>query len=474
MRELALRAWHSPTLTTWGAFLVRSMGFLIVLPLALRRLEATEIVLWYLFNAIFGLQWMLDLGFSSTTSRSVAYAAAGVAVVGRAPDQARGDTTPNWELLGRIRTTAAWVYAALGLLSLVLLAVFGTWSLLKPIASVPQETRAWIAWLIVLLVCPLSVFGNQYWSYLEGLNKVALVRRWETFLGVASAVTMVIALLFGGGLLALVASNQVWAIVRVLVYRHLAARTAGPSGTAPRGVLDRGVLAHLWSGAWRSGVGGGMAYGVGYFASLLVAHHEDAATAAAYLLSARLLDAVLQFSQAPFYSRLPVFTRLRAMREIEQLLAATRRAMRVGYWCYIAGFVVLALFAAPILGALRSNAAFVPADLWWLMGIATFSQLYGGMHIQLYSTTNHIIWHIANTGAGVIFLLVTVLLIDRIGVYAVPLGGLCGYAGFYAWYSARHSYLSLGVGFWRYEARVMVPPALVLLVASAFAAFGSR
>jgi hypothetical protein len=86
------------------------------------------------------------------------------------------------------------------------------------------------------------------------------------------------------------------------------------------------------------------------------------------------------------------------------------------------------------------------------------------MHIQLYSITNHIIWHTANGVSGIIYLVVALALFKQIGVYAFPIGTLIGYLGFYGWYSAIHSYRAFGLKFWEFEKPIMIPPLLSILI----------
>jgi hypothetical protein len=93
-----------------------------------------------------------------------------------------------------------------------------------------------------------------------------------------------------------------------------------------------------------------------------------------------------------------------------------------------------------------------------------FAERYGAMHIQLYSTTNHIIWHIANGVSGVIYLVVALVLFKQIGVYAFPVGTLAGYLGFYCWYSAMHSYGAFDLKFWEFERSAMLIPLLVMVI----------
>jgi hypothetical protein len=141
-----------------------------------------------------------------------------------------------------------------------------------------------------------------------------------------------------------------------------------------------------------------------------------------------------------------------------------KRGMLLAYWTYVAGFIGLGVFVTPLLRLIGSNAEFVSPLLWGIMGLSMFAERYGAMHIQLYSTTNHIIWHIANGVSGVIYLVFVLALFKQIGVYAFPVGTLAGYLGFYSWYSARHSYRAFGLKFWDFERSAMFIPLLFMLI----------
>ena len=113
---------------------------------------------------------------------------------------------------------------------------------------------------------------------------------------------------------------------------------------------------------------------------------------------------------------------------------------------------------------LHSNASFVSPSLWMILGLAIFAERYGAMHLQLYSTTNHIVWHVANGVTGIIFLIASLALVGLIGVYAFPISMFISNIGFYAWYSAGFSYRAYDLHFWSFERSTMIRPLCIALV----------
>lgn len=63
---------------TWANFLARSLSLVLLLPLIVSKLEATDVVVWYLFASIMALQMLVYLGFTPTFARVIAYGMGGV------------------------------------------------------------------------------------------------------------------------------------------------------------------------------------------------------------------------------------------------------------------------------------------------------------------------------------------------------------------------------------------------------------
>jgi len=460
--------WDSPTLMTWGSFATRSLSLIVVLPLVLNRLSTPEIALWYLFSTIIGLQLLVDVGFSPTFSRVIAYGMGGLNSFDlkdlRNIKQSASLAEANWETIETICSTMRAIYLRLAIISVFLLSTIGTWAMFRPISKMPDTRLGWIAWGVIVLASSFTLLGNSYSSYLQGLNQIALLRRWEILTSLGAIGTSIIVLLANGGILGLVIANQGWLILNILRNYWLCSKVEGSrfrNFTVRK--IDTVVFDAVWPSAWRSGLGTFMGYGVVQLSGIIYAQFGTASGVASYLLALRLMQMISQFSQAPFYSKLPLLARLRSEGNLEKQLQVAKRGMTLAYWTYVSGFIGLGLLATPLLRLIGSNAEFVTPFLWGVMGLSMFAERYGAMHIQLYSITNHIIWHTANGVSGIIYLVVALALFKQIGVYAFPVGTLIGYLGFYCWYSAMHSYRAFGLKFWEFEKPIIIAPLLSIL-----------
>lgn len=467
IKEYSTRFWNSPTLMTWASLITKSVSLVIVLPLILTRLKTAEIALWYLFMSIIALQSVVDAGFSPTFTRVIAYVMGGAGLHELKQPIKTDSNNFNRKTLNQVYSTMKTVFLYLGLIWTLLLILVGTAALIKPINSVADPKTAWLAWGIIVVVSCLSLQGNLYASYLQGINQIALFRRWEALTALTGIISSILVMITGGGLLGLVIANQGWQLISIIRNRWLA-------GKAENGIIrsfvkepfNKIVYDAVWPSAWRSGLGVLMCYGLIHASGIIYAQLGNPASVAAYLLGLRLISTVTQFSQAPFYSKLPLFARLYAESRREELVCLAQRGMAFAYWSYVASFVALGLAGPHLLKLIGSNAQFPDQLLWSLLGIGFFIERYGAMHIQLYSTTNHIIWHIANGITGIVFIVSSLLTYNLIDIYAFPVSIIVGYLGFYFWYASIHSYRAFNLNFRKFEMRSSVMPMCIIILYS--------
>ena len=465
IKKCFYRIWDSPTFMTWGSFLSKSLSLVVVLPLILTRFSTEEISLWYLFMIIIGLQMLVDIGFSPTFSRVIAYAMGGSEISDLKSPKNNNIGQPNWVTIVEIYSTMRYIYLRLNLLWTILLITLGTLCIIKPISLVNNTFPAWVAWGVIIAVSTITIWGNTFNSYLQGVNQIALLRRWEMITSIGAMITSCIVLLCGGGLLGMVIAHQGWQILNILrnLWLSRIVENSRLKKFSKKGKNNQ-VFRAVWPSAWRSGMGVFMSYGLIQASGIMYAQVGSAAGVASYLLALRLIGSVSSFSQAPFYSKLPVFARLFAEKKKDELVVLAKKGMGLSYWCYVAGFIGLGIAGESLLKFIGSNADFPTSLLWSLMGLAFFVERYGAMHLQLYSITNHIIWHIANGIAGSIYILVCLMLFKLVDVYAFPLGLLAGYLVFYSWYSAIHSYRAFKLSFITFEKSTIFVPLCVIMI----------
>lgn len=466
----------------WLSYFTKSLSLVLVLPLILTRFPVEDISLWYLFLAIISLQQLADLGFTPTFSRVIAYATSGATRKELASFKSvRSDSqvmSTNWDTIGAICGSMRVVYIRLTVLSVGLLVTGGTAFLYAPIEASSAPPSSWWAWGTILGGSCFILGGNQFSAYLQGLNRIALLRRWEAVTNLGAVGTSYVVMLVAPSVFWLVVADQTWKVLNV-VRNYLLCRLIDGGRfkgfRIGRGAVDPVVLDAVWPSAWRTGVGALMAQAPLQFSGLFYAQIGRAEMVASYLFGLNLLGYVRTFSLAPFYTKLPMMAKLRAAGEIERQLHLARRGMRVSLGVFCLGFFALGFLGNVITEMLGSNAAFPFPLLWNLMGIGMLIERFGAMHLQLYSTTNHVIAHYANGITGVVFVVLAGLLIAPLDVLAFPVAYTASYLTFYAPYTASKSYRLFSLDFFTMERTSAIPVVLVTvayLVVSWFLSVG--
>ena len=470
LKSIIIRLWNSPTLMTWSSFFIKSLNFVIVLPLLLTKLTVEEIALWYLLKIVINLQQIYDFGFGQTFSRMIAYGMGGISDLNKIGDEnniSNSSLSPNWNTVEKVYATMGIVYKWMALGITLLLAIFGTMALNRPISLVNDPKIAWTAWILVIVTLAVSIYGTKYSTYLQGLNKIALYRRWETFVSVGSLISMAIALLLNSNILILVLVTQAWKILNVFINIILCRRVEnGILKQFDKNKLEKQVFNAVWPSAWRSGIGQFMSYGLTQISGLIYAQIGSSASIASYLLGLQFVNTIVGFSKAPFYSKIPGLARLYSEQKYKEEVRLAQRGMIYSHWTFIVSFVMVGIFVPEILNLIKSHAEFVNPLMWILLGFGFFAERYGAMHLQLYSTTNHILWHIANGVSGIVYLIISFVLLPIIGVYAFPIGYIAGYLGYYAWYSALYSYKKFKMNFFEFESKTVLIPFIIFLIYS--------
>ena len=322
------KAWNSPTIMTWLSYSTKALTLFGVLPLVIKQFAPGDVVLWYLFSTIITIQSLADFGFRQTFSRVISYAFSGAVDIGvfnntNSKTNANNyNEAPNLPLLNSIVATMKHIYLRLTAIIFVLMVIFGTWTMFKPVQSAANISQAWWGWVVVLLVSCISFYGKIYMNFLEGLFKIALVRRVETLTSLGSILTSIAVLIWSPTLLNLVIVNQLWVLIVTFRDWYLCKTFDGKfylSVSKPES-FNKEIFTKIWPSAWRSGISGLMSIGLTNVTGLIYAQVGSTAGIASYLLALRIINQVRDISMAPFYSKLPLLAMLRAKRDTQGLL----------------------------------------------------------------------------------------------------------------------------------------------------------
>jgi hypothetical protein len=450
---------------TWLSFSTKVLSLTIILPLILTQFSTSEITVWYLFSTFIGLQFIFDLGFSASFSRVISYAFGGSEKVDHLEIDTLSIQSPRWTRINKLIGTMGKIYFLLALVYIVILLTVGSYAMKYPISQIKEPLRANIAWIIIVINSGATFFGNVYKVYLQGVNKIALLRRWEMIVSLGSIITSFVILMNWSNLLILVIGNQLWIFMHIIINRYLARNIYnGKFSTINLFRLDKKTLNDIWPSTWRSGIGILMSHGVLQISGIIYSNIGSAKDVASYLLALRLMQNIKSVAMAPFYSKLPLLAQLRAKGKFNKQLEIAKRGMNYSYWAFLIPFIIIGLYADHFLRFINSNADFVGPLFWGTLGLGYFLERYGAMHLHLYSTSGKIIWHIANGISGMIYIIVIFLLFNKLDIFVIPVAFLLSMLLFYSWYSASHSYRLFRVNFLNFEKSAVLAPSVLMLV----------
>lgn len=422
---------------TWMGLFSRMASLLVVLPFVLRQFSEGDVSLYFLLFSAIAFQTMFASGLVSSFSRYVSYALAGANLEdlkgGLFYSGGVSGNVVSKEVIGLLRGTMRRVFLVSALVAFFSISLIGSVLLWKPIQFSSNATESWMAWAVILFVSPVSFYGMRFNAFLQGADEIALEQRWAAIFGILATVTSVLILMMKGGLFELIAANQFWLLVSYFRNRYLEKRIADRIGYSKEtDRFDGALFMSLWPQTWRSIFGILILNGIVHASGFLYAQFIEPVKLAGYLLAVRLVTAISILSRPPFYSKIPVFNRLRAEGDIAELKRLAYRTMNISHILYLLGVICVALLGGWFLEVINSNTAFPEILLWSLLSLSFFLERFGAMHLQIYSTTNHIVWHTATGVSGGIALVLTLLFIGYFDVYSFPLAMIAGHLCYYA------------------------------------------
>ncbi|MEA5139287.1 lipopolysaccharide biosynthesis protein [Arcicella rigui] len=454
------KIWNSPTFTTWASFLSKSANIILITPLVLNRFKAGDVNYWYFTSIILSLLVLLDSGFGSAFVRIIAYGS----FKNIAGNDEEKDSTQDY--LKRINGIMRGIYKILSIISLVILSTFGTWLLIDIINKTTDYFNALVVWVCFVVTFPYLLWGNIYLNLLQGVNLIPLVRRWDTLFNLISTSSIVIYIYaFQSSIFNVILINQFWLIIAV-VRNSLLVKNKFPDINLKSFKFSRNdeILKMVVPSALKSGFGILLSQGVVQSSAFIYGQIASPQLLGSYLVGLNLIQNIRNFSQAPFYSRIPLFSSLYSKGEMKELAKVSIKNMNLVYYFFTFFVLLFSYFSDIIFKIIHSHVDFPSKGLWSLLGIAFLIERYGAMHLQVYSTTNKIIWHYLNGITGVLMIISSVLLFKYVGVMSFPIGMIIGYLLCYSWYAPYKSYQLLNVNPLKFEIKGIIPCIIILVI----------
>lgn len=468
IKKIYQRVWNSPTILTWGNMLSTSLKLLLLTPLILVKYNIHEIAFWYLLLTINSFVLVVDFGFYPTFSRVVSYAFNGLQSLADVESgQHKGDGKPNWDLMKRLYGTINYTYLIISFIVLIVIFGFTYFPFKNVIEKTSEHGQLWIAYYLYISSVFVAFFSRKFDAVIIGTNNIVLINRWDIINNLLVTITSLLAVYFNLQLYWLAAIQLLFSLL--LVSRDYYLERIICDGNFKKFKFfsfDKEIFNWCWQPTWRSGVLILCSAGINQATGLIYSNVSDAAQLAAYLLTLKLITTISQFSQAPFYSKLPIFTGLRIKNSLNELTETTATSMRKSLWIYSIGACSLILIGNWCLHLIGSKAALVNSNVLILIALVLFLERQHAMHAQIVVTTNKVPFYKSAIVSGIVNILIVIFFLPRIGVWAFPLGQGISNLLINNWWNVKLSIESLNVKFTYYFMKTAAIPLLLLIIVS--------
>ncbi len=468
---------QSATINTWISIGVRIGGLALLLPIVLTHLDLNQVLIWQLQSSIMVMMLWIDFGITPTFSRFIAVARGGGSLQElqqTVKHQIRPKGAPDIASaplnLDSMVSTSGRVYLIMALVGTLLIALIGTLVMMGPVTTLSNPNEGWQAWMLTLVAVPFASMNGYNASVLVGCDRIARLRQIESVIGLLQIFSTCLVVIFTANLVWIAASYTFWTIVSFAVnsrYRKIVLHDQKESEAIEQQPKWNPELFRVaWAAGWRSGIGVLFSTGIIQGSGMVMPQIASVEVSAAYLLTLRLVTIASQMSQAPFYSRLPTMAKVNAEGNRVELIKLAKKGLNLSFWTMTAGIFAILFIFPQVLLLIDGSVQMTSPMLSLMLSLAFFAERYGGMHMQLYTLSNQVIWHRINGFTGIFILLAFALLWPFAGPHSMPLAMLAGY-GFYLCPLVSHKSLAfIGQERWRFERETSLGPIIALLALS--------
>jgi len=411
---------------------------IIVLPIALKKLDSAELAYYLFISTLMALAYLADSGFSQTIVRASAYFKAGAEEIPeRVTELTSVDTQnkPNWQAVGRLIATSNRIYLIIGLAATVLLSTLGVGAALNIVSQQNNRVSAWLTYLLLVVLSFFLLQVSRWSSLLQGLNEVARAKRIELVVGVIRLLGVAAAMLAGFGVLGVVSVMIAAAILNLILTRMAVRQITRENGVNKEDeIYDPEMLERLWPATWRMGVICWGAYLIYYGSSLVVSQISDTKLIASYLLTFQVVTLLYRFATSPSLVYQPQIAAAMSSGDLMKVNNLTFKIVRYSLIMYLVGGVLLFFYGADVLILIKAKSQILGGNILLIMLIMYLLEMHHAIHAGIYMSSNHIPFMMPALYSGVAIVTAGYFSVHYWGVYGVVLSQLVVQAAFNNWY----------------------------------------
>lgn len=438
---------------TWASYFVKFGSALFVLPLILINFTEAEIAVWFLFMLILSMALIADSGFGPTIVRATSYYYSGMKKIPKNLDEFNNHSEKNNDInfngLKDLLNTFNIGYIFLGLLSVLILLIVGKFIVSNAINMTDNIEVLTYAFYIIIFRSFLAIQFVKWSSFIQGIDKVADIKRAESISELLKIFFMFLLLSFDYGIFELMIIELLFTVF-ILMYAKYYINNwflQYDEEYKLKFKFNKDIFNSVWPATWRFGA---MQYG-GFMTnngtSIIVSQLNSPTLIASFLLTQKLIFFIRQIAQAPLYSNLPRIFQMMATKDFVNLKPYCARGIIIGLGMQLIALTVLLLFGSTILELFSINAILVPTNIMLIMSISIMLELHHAYHAQIYMGSNHIPFLLPGIVSGIAIVGIGFGIIDSYGLLGIVLVQFFVQLSLNNWYPV---YLNLKLLNWKF------------------------
>ncbi len=379
---------------------LRVGGYLLVLPIALRRIPEAEMEIWWLFVTVQALAVQADCGLGPSISRGLSYLLAGATSLKPGAAQKSGGVDPA-KVGGFMESTRrVYFWVLLAAAGVLVLASFFIVPKIQQLGGGASMLASWAAFAIGVL---LSLASVRQTNLLTGADHVRLAQQIQLAGMAANLALTAIGLALGMKFLALALGSLLAGAVQLVcghwfLRKHLKAYL-GPARTEDAAHW----FAELWPSAWRAGLVSLGAFLIYNSNTFWASAHLGQPDASRYPLTLRLMQFMMVVCGLPITTQIPRLARMMAAGETREAWSFFLKRHLIGLSAMVLGVLGLWLLGDRLLEAIGSHSRLLAGPFLLFMGLIYILEFNHGYCATLVMTRNEVpfVWAATLSGLAI-------------------------------------------------------------------------
>lgn len=414
---------------------------IFILPLLIYFLNEDEIGLWYIFTSINGLVMLLDLGFTPTISRNIAYCLGGAKELRKeGVKNCNKGATPNYPLMSLVYYTSEKIYLIVTLIALLMLGGIGTVYILYLI----NDIFTWkyiLAWVIYMLALLTNIYFSFYSSVLIGCGAISANNKSVIIGRVLQVLVLVLLLVNGVGLVGASGSYLIYTFIYRQCNKFYLKRIDNISTNikknkqlASKNELDT-IFKLMFPNAFREGIIALAQFLTTQATTILCSLFFSLTETGMYGMTVQIVTVISSVSSVYFSSFQPEMM-ICYVENNRQRLKQLLSMSNVVYICvYLIMFIGTLMVGVPLISWIKEGYT-IDITLLCLMALYFFLFKQHCMYTSFIATSNRLPYTIPFIVTGFLSILLVILLkitFPLLGIYSLVIGQIIAQAVYNNW-----------------------------------------